>query len=273
MSANLAEHTVSKTYQLLPSMEPHIAPVRNVVLPPGAVEPKGRTMPIWKRGLDLVCIAMALPVVLPAMIVISLLIKIFSRGPSFFKQERVGHHGRRFVLYKFRTMTVSSDPDVHRRHVEQLIGSGQPMSKMDAQGDARLLPLGWILRATGLDELPQLINVARGEMSLVGPRPCLPFEFERYSVPQRERFNAAPGLTGLWQVSGKNHTTFAEMVQLDIDYSRSMSLWHDLKIMLKTPLALIVQLREARTKRRPNRPTRDVGPQLRTLRPSHQIQH
>jgi exopolysaccharide production protein ExoY len=202
------------------------------------------SVPWWKRILDIACIVTALPVLLPVMIVIGLLITVLSDGPVVFRQKRIGHRGRPFLCLKFRTMVVSSDPDVHRRHLEQVLGSSQPMTKIDMKGDDRLIPLGWLLRATGLDELPQMINVLRGEMSLVGPRPCLPFEYECYQPWQRERFNAVPGLTGLWQVSGKNHTTFDEMIRLDIQYSRNLSLWSDIGIMLRTLPVLVAQTQE-----------------------------
>lgn len=200
--------------------------------------------PMWKRILDIACIILALPVLLPAMLMIALLIKVLSDGPALFRQERIGHRGKPFICLKFRTMALSSDPDVHRRHLEQLFGSSQPMTKMDTNGDDRLIPLGWLLRSTGLDELPQLVNVLRGEMSLVGPRPCLPFEYDRYQPWQQERFNVLPGLTGLWQVSGKNHTTFDEMIRLDIQYSRDLSLWSDIGIILKTVPVLVAQTQE-----------------------------
>jgi lipopolysaccharide/colanic/teichoic acid biosynthesis glycosyltransferase len=116
------------------------------------------------------------------------------------------------------------------------------MVKMDARGDSRLIPGGWLIRAAGLDELPQIINVLRGEMSLIGPRPCVPYEYEKYLPWQRERFNAVPGLTGLWQVSGKNRTTFEEMIRLDIQYSWNVSLQLDLKIILLTAPALLGQV-------------------------------
>jgi len=117
---------------------------------------------------------------------------------------------------------------------------------MDSNGDPRIIPFGLLLRSSGLDELPQLINVLRGEMSLVGPRPCLSYEYEKYLPWQKERFTTVPGLTGLWQVSGKNRTTFVEMIQLDITYARSKTLWLDLKIILQTIPALIIQMLEAR---------------------------
>ncbi len=119
------------------------------------------------------------------------------------------------------------------------------MTKLDARGDKRLIPVGRWLRAAGLDELPQLINVWRGEMSLVGPRPCLPSEYEKYLPWQRERFNVLPGVTGLWQVSGKNRTTFNEMIECDIRYVRTRSFWLDLKIMLKTVPTLIIEVKDS----------------------------
>ena len=126
------------------------------------------------------------------------------------------------------------------------------MTKLDARKDPRLVPLGSLLRVTGLDELPQIINVLRGEMSLVGPRPCIPYEYEAYQPWQRRRFDAVPGLTGLWQVSGKNRTTFNEMIRLDIAYSERLNLWLDLQIILKTLPALWQQCLDSRAqKRRP----------------------
>lgn len=125
------------------------------------------------------------------------------------------------------------------------------MQKMDARSDSRLIPGGWLLRASGIDELPQIINVLRGEMSLVGPRPCLAYEYEEYTPRQRMRFKSVPGLTGLWQVSGKNRTTFEQMVWLDIRYGERLSLWADLKIILMTVPALLQQVVDTRRARRP----------------------
>jgi lipopolysaccharide/colanic/teichoic acid biosynthesis glycosyltransferase len=170
-----------------------------------------------------------------------LLVKCGSRGPILFRQRRIGYRGGEFVCYKFRTMLIDADVSTHKGHTTQLIREGGPMTKLDADNDPRLIPLGAMLRATGLDELPQLINVLRGEMSIVGPRPCIPYEYELYQSWQRHRFDSVPGLTGLWQVSGKNRTTFNQMIRLDIDYSRRMSLWLDLKIILKTLPALWTQ--------------------------------
>ena len=203
-------------------------------------------MPAWKRTVDVACSLVAVPVLALLTLAISVLMKLTSPGPIFFRQERIGYRGRRFMCFKFRTMHVGADSRVHQTHCDYLIQSNAPMVKMDARGDSRLIPGAWLIRASGLDELPQIINVLRGEMSLVGPRPCVPYEFEKYQPWQHERFNAVPGLTGLWQVSGKNRTTFEEMMRLDIDYSRNVSWWLDLKIILMTVPALVLQIRDTR---------------------------
>ena len=149
------------------------------------------------------------------------------------------------MCFKFRTMFVNADTNIHRGHLDHLMDSDTPLVKMDAKGDPRIIPFGRLLRATGLDELPQLINVLRGEMSLVGPRPCIPYEYDKYQRWQKERFNTLPGLTGLWQVGGKNKTTFTEMVCLDIRYARTRTWWLDLKILLKTFPAIMLQVLES----------------------------
>ncbi len=207
-------------------------------------------VPIWKRGLDIACILLALPALGLLFSLIALWIKLSSHGPILFRQERVGLGGRTFVCLKFRSMKVGANTQLHKDYLKQLLRSETPMTKMDINGDPRLIPLGALLRSTGLDELPQLINVLRGDMSLVGPRPCIPYEAEDYLTWQKERFRTLPGLTGLWQVSGKNQTTFNEMVKLDITYVRNKSLWLDVKIILKTVPALISQVRETRASRR-----------------------
>jgi lipopolysaccharide/colanic/teichoic acid biosynthesis glycosyltransferase len=144
-------------------------------------------------------------------------------------------------------METGADTRVHEAHWDRLVSSDVPMVKLDAKGDSRLIPGGRLLRAAGLDELAQLLNVLKGDMSLVGPRPCLPSESAKYLPWHRERFNALPGLTGLWQVSGKNHTTFTAMMNLDIAYTRTQSLWLDLQIMLNTFAAVVQQVREMST--------------------------
>lgn len=190
--------------------------------------------PAWKRALDVCCVLAMAPVVLPLCGFLALLVKCVSRGPVFFRQERVGYRGRRFTCLKFRTMHVGTSTSTHEDYARKLITSETPMTKLDDADDDRIIPMGPMVRAMGLDELPQLWNVLRGEMSLVGPRPCLPAEYEEYQPAQRRRFNAAPGLTGLWQVSGKNSTTFNRMIELDLEYIRRRSVWLDLSIMLRT---------------------------------------
>jgi lipopolysaccharide/colanic/teichoic acid biosynthesis glycosyltransferase len=206
-------------------------------------------IPRWKRTLDIVFILLILPLMLPLAALIAVLIRLVSDGPVLFRQERVGHLGQRFMCLKFRTMFVGAETTTHQGHLEQLIKSAQPMVKLDSRGDSRIILCGSLLRMSGLDELPQFINVLRGEMSVVGPRPCLAYECDKYLPWQRERFNTLPGLTGLWQVSGKNQTTFTEMMQLDIHYTRNKTLWLDLAIIVKTIPAILGQIWLSRKKR------------------------
>jgi lipopolysaccharide/colanic/teichoic acid biosynthesis glycosyltransferase len=203
-------------------------------------------LPSWKRIFDISCMALSLPVWLPVMIAIAVWIKLVSSGPILFRQERVGYRGKSFEILKFRTMQANAETLSHERHLEGLIQADCPMTKLDASGDPRIIRGGRLLRATGLDELPQLFNVLQGEMTLVGPRPCTPNEFRRYQPWQQARANAAPGLTGYWQVNGKNKTTFTEMINLDIFYAKNMSLRLDLAILLRTVPAIFGQLLEAR---------------------------
>jgi exopolysaccharide production protein ExoY len=220
---------------------------------------RGNPLPLWKRGIDISCCVIAFPLLATCAALVSVLMSVASRGPIFFKQERVGYRGRRFKLYKFRTMHVCADTSCHQNHFAQLVQSNAPMQKMDARGDSRLIPGGWLIRASGLDELPQIINVWRGDMSIVGPRPCIPYEYEQYSAEQRARFNSVPGLTGLWQVSGKNRTTFDRMIQLDVSYTAQKSFWMDVKIIVLTPVALIVQILDTRRGRQSTRVGRSVS--------------
>ena len=206
-------------------------------------------VPKWKRFLDISLIVLAAPALLPLMIAVAILVRIVSEGPVLFRQERVGYLGQRFMCFKFRTMFVNADASIHQGHLYHLVDSDAPLVKMDTKGDPRIITLGKLLRAAGLDELPQLVNVLRGEMSLVGPRPCLPYEYNKYQQWQKERFNTLPGLTGLWQVGGKNKTTFTEMICLDIRYARTKTVWLDLNILLKTFPAVMVQVFESREPR------------------------
>lgn len=212
-------------------------------------------VPRWKRALDIGLVVMALPLLVPLGLTIAAIVRLVSKGPIFFKQERVGRSGKKFWCFKFRTMSISANAVLHEGHLRQLIQSNSPMTKMDSRGDTRIIPFGVFIRALGLDELPQLINVVKGEMSLVGPRPCLPYEFELYLPWQRERCNATPGLTGLWQVSGKNKTTFSEMIRLDIEYSRRCNLWLDMGIIFKTIPVLFSQASNAQKKVNPAQKT------------------
>jgi len=204
--------------------------------------------------LDIILIIMALPILLPLAAVIMIIIWRVSPGPILFQQERVGYRGRGFMCLKFRTMHCGAETNTHQGHLQDLISSDAPMVKMDAKGDSRIIPCGKVLRAAGLDELPQLINVLKGEMSLVGPRPCITYEATKYLPWQKERFTTAPGLTGLWQVSGKNRTTFTRMIQLDIDYCRRRNLWLDLRIIIMTVPALLVQMWDMRQAKKSGAP-------------------
>jgi lipopolysaccharide/colanic/teichoic acid biosynthesis glycosyltransferase len=139
-------------------------------------------------------------------------------------------------------MHVGADTASHQSYFKTLMQSNAPMHKLDTKGDSRLIAGGWLIRSAGLDELPQMINILKGEMSMVGPRPCIPYEFEGYTTHQRARFNTAPGLTGLWQVSGKNRTTFDQMIQFDLQYAAKRSLGLDLKILMMTLPAILSQI-------------------------------
>ena len=241
---------------------------------PAGHRPASNPLPRWKRALDVACILFALPAVLPLMALIALAIRICSRGPVIFRQERIGLFGEPFVCLKFRTMKVEAKTSCHEVHLEKLIRSAGPMTKLDATGDARVIPVGGFLRATGLDELPQLINVLQGEMSLIGPRPCIRFEYDRFRPQDRARFNAVPGLTGLWQVSGKNGTTFQQMIDLDIEYAQNLSLARDLKILWRTWPVLLQQAQAHRRTRVPSegQPARPPGNSSLPLRPNQKLQ-
>ena len=219
-------------------------------------------LPLWKRGLDFACLIFAAPALVGLMAGIALLVRLSSRGPVIFRQERIGLGGKTFNFFKFRTMRHAAETGSHEAYLKNLIGSDVPMRKLDAE-DGRVLRIGVWLRASGLDELPQVFNVLRGEMSLVGPRPCIPYEYERYRPEQRERFQAVPGLTGLWQVSGKNETTFQEMIDLDIRYARNLSLRQDVSILFRTFPVLIQQTREALQRKRARKCAIIQGPPVR----------
>jgi lipopolysaccharide/colanic/teichoic acid biosynthesis glycosyltransferase len=204
-----------------------------------------RKIPAWKRSLDILGSIAGLIIFSPLFVLISLIIKIVSPGPTIFKQDRIGYGGKPFTFYKFRTMKINADPTKHQQYLANLISEnsceGGDMAKLDDE-DPNIIPLGKILMNTCIDELPQLINVLLGNMSLVGPRPAIAYEVNQYLRWHCGRFDAMPGMTGLWQVSGKNRLSFREMVSLDIRYCRNMSFFEDVRILLMTPFAIFLNM-------------------------------
>ena len=209
-------------------------------------EPLSSGARILKRTFDLIFAALAIMLLFPLWLLIALLIKLDSKGPVFYTQERVGMDGRLFLLYKFRTMKAGADSELHREYQRAFIAGRaeanlgndtQPTYKLLA--DPRITRIGKILRRISLDEVPQLLNVMSGDMSLVGPRPPIPYEVEAYELWHRKRLDMKPGLTGLWQVSGRNRLPFEEMVRLDLFYIENWSLLLDLKIILRTGFVML----------------------------------
>ncbi|GAC1675314.1 MAG: hypothetical protein PVS2B2_10180 [Candidatus Acidiferrum sp.] len=207
-----------------------------------------RTALAVKRFIDVMGSLFALILFGPLFAMIAIAIKLTSKGPVFFKQERLGECGKPFTVLKFRSMRTDCDSKIHQQYVSQFIsgkvdaseqGGQRPVFKI--QKDPRVTSVGSFLRKTSLDELPQFWNVVRGEMSLVGPRPPVAYEFRAYDVWHRRRvLEIKPGITGLWQVEGRSRTRFDDMVRLDLKYARGWSIWLDLKIMLQTPAAVIM---------------------------------
>jgi lipopolysaccharide/colanic/teichoic acid biosynthesis glycosyltransferase len=202
-----------------------------------------------KRGIDLAGSGLGLLVLAPLFAAIALAVKLTSKGPVLFRQRRVGQFGKPFMFLKFRSMYLNNDPSIHREYVRQLISGQAERQSSDGQEggvykltkDPRVTRIGAFLRRTSMDELPQLINVLLGDMSLVGPRPAIPYEVEAYQIWHRRRvLEARPGITGLWQVSGRSRVGFDEMVRLDVRYAAKRSFWLDLKILLMTPRAVIL---------------------------------
>jgi len=198
-----------------------------------------------KRVMDIAGSLIALLIFLPLFLMIAVAIKLTSKGPVIFRQERLGQFGKAFTCLKFRSMQVNNDLTIHKEFMTRVIhgeyegeesDSGQPVYKMT--DDPRTTSVGRFLRRTSLDELPQFINVLRGEMSLVGPRPPLAYEFQQYEIWHRRRvLEVKPGITGLWQVNGRSRVRFDDMVRLDLRYVRTCSLWLDIRILLQTPKA------------------------------------
>jgi lipopolysaccharide/colanic/teichoic acid biosynthesis glycosyltransferase len=220
------------------ALYPDITSRRNVQKP-------SRTI---KRCMDIFGSLTVLLFLSPVFLIIAAVIKVSSKGPVFYRQNRSGQYGVPFPLLKFRSMYENSVSNPHKEYVKQLIagvadrhptnGNGRAVYKLTR--DKRITPVGALLRRTSLDELPQLINVLKGEMSLVGPRPPIDYEVEDYELWHRRRLmESKPGITGLWQVSGRNRIKFDDMVRLDLRYARFWSPWLDLKILLQTPRAVI----------------------------------
>ena len=223
-------------------------PSNPVLYPDLSKQAEGRRVSgALKRVVDILSSTLTLILASPIFAIIALAIKATSKGPVFFRQQRIGQYGEPFVFLKFRSMKDGNDAGIHKEYVRQLIaGNAKRKSNGNGEGvfkltqDPRITRVGAFLRKTSLDELPQFINVLKGEMSLVGPRPPILYEVEAYDFWHRRRLlEAKPGITGLWQVSGRSRVTFDEMVRLDLRYARFWSPWMDTKILLRTPLAVV----------------------------------
>jgi lipopolysaccharide/colanic/teichoic acid biosynthesis glycosyltransferase len=207
-----------------------------------------RSVLVIKRVIDTVCTSLILILLAPFFMMIAIAIKASSKGPVLFKQQRVGRYGKPFTFLKFRSMHVNNDDTVHREYVTKLIANEAEREQANERihdaykltDDKRVTTVGKLLRRSSMDELPQLFNVLKGDMSLVGPRPPLPYEVAVYQTWHRRRIlEVKPGITGLWQVTGRSRVKFDEMVRLDLQYATSWSPWLDLKILMLTPLAVI----------------------------------
>ncbi len=209
------------------------------------VSDQPRALNVLRRCFDLV-VSLALILLLsPLLIGVALAVRLDSHGPAFFRQRRVGHREREFTLFKFRSMRVDADPRGHQEYVTALIKGESASQEAGRENlyklavDNRITPVGRWIRRWSLDELPQLFNVVKGDMTLVGPRPAIAYEVSEYPSWYRERFSVKPGLTGYWQVSGRSERTYEEMVRLDIEYVERRSLALDLLILLKTPWVVL----------------------------------
>jgi len=196
-------------------------------------------VPIWKRAIDIVGSSLVLLFLSPIFLFIIIIIKIASPGPALFKQERTGYLGKPFNIWKFRTMQIGADSSPHKEQIREEITNNLTLNKVE--NDSRIFPFGNFLRQSCLDELPQFINVLKGEMSLVGPRPELPYAVNEFKRWHCGRFDVLPGMTGLWQINGKNSTTFTQMIRYDIKYGRRLSFFLEMKILILTIPAIIKQ--------------------------------
>lgn len=243
---------VSISFHFFPDDWDHDHPGRpsNATLYPDISNSDDKKRPLLgiKRAMDITGSSLALIMCGPLFVIIALLIKASSQGPVFFRQQRVGQYGQCFTFLKFRSMHINNDPTVHREYVAKLIagqadckpsnGASEGVYKLT--NDKRITSIGRFLRKSSLDELPQFLNVLRGDMSLVGPRPAIPYEVASYQTWHRRRvLEVKPGITGPWQVNGRNRIKFDEMVRLDLQYAKSWSPWLDLKILMRTPRAVL----------------------------------
>ena len=204
---------------------------------------------VSKRAFDVVLSALGLVLISPVLLLVAAAIRLESAGPVLYRQRRIGENGRPFTMLKFRSMMVNADPGLHQAHVARLIQDNVSLNQASALAsvpaslklarDPRVTRVGALIRKTSLDELPQLINVLRGDMSLVGPRPPIAYEVALYQDWHKRRLAAPPGMTGLWQVRGRNRVSFDEMVRMDLDYIEHQSFWLDLQLLIQTPLAVV----------------------------------
>jgi lipopolysaccharide/colanic/teichoic acid biosynthesis glycosyltransferase len=243
---------VSISFHLFPEARDHETPQgpSNPILYPDLVRRDNAksSLRAMKRAMDIAGSALSLILCAPLFMLIAGAIKLTSKGPVFFRQSRVGQYGVPFVFLKFRSMHTDSDPAVHRGYVREFIAGQAERKPSNRNGegvykltnDSRVTKVGAFLRKTSLDELPQFFNVFRGEMSLVGPRPPIPYEVEVYDIWHRQRLlEARPGITGLWQVNGRSRVKFDEMVRLDLRYAQTWTPWLDVKILARTPRAVL----------------------------------
>lgn len=256
LSCNLGDERfkqVKLSLHMFPDDWDHDEPGRpsNPTLYPDLTTREGTQKNLYavKRAMDIFGSSLALLALAPVLMLIALAIKITSKGPVFFRQKRVGQHGQCFTFLKFRSMYVNNDESEHKEYVQKLIaGNATPQASGDEgpgvfklTNDRRVTLVGRFLRRSSLDELPQFFNVLRGDMSLVGPRPAIPYEVEAYDIWHRRRvLEAKPGITGLWQVNGRSRVKFDDMVRLDLQYARNWSPWMDIKILLRTPGAVVL---------------------------------
>jgi lipopolysaccharide/colanic/teichoic acid biosynthesis glycosyltransferase len=223
------------------------SPADALAVPGHPLEADRRSSRFAKRAMDIVCATVALIVLSPLLVVVAILVARTGPGPVLFRQTRIGYRYEPFTILKFRTMVADNDDAPHRAFVaaqlRRVAGSGRGRGVV--LDDERITPLGARLRRTSIDELPQLLNVLRGEMSMVGPRPCLPWEASMFEPPDRRRFDVKPGMTGLWQVSGRNDLSMRDALDLDLEYVRRRSTRVDLWILLRT-IPAVIRCRGAR---------------------------